>query len=139
MGDVRLLLPCGEASSQDAQRRLTRTAGFSGLDIGEAEELAAEGFEDRQPSMAVLVLGGFSAATTPPHSHRSGGTLQRGPSTMRSINEAELGAATCKRMSQTDRTARMGLQVMHDAWHGRCVCHAGAAWELCEALENVLA
>ncbi|KAK9809768.1 hypothetical protein WJX73_004442 [Symbiochloris irregularis] len=72
VGEVRLLLPCGEASSQDAQRRLTRTTTLGphtaparppqGAPLG----LGAS----HPPTMAVLVLGGFSACTAPPPSQR---------------------------------------------------------------------
>lgn len=95
MGDVRLLLPCGEASSQDAQRRLTRTTTLNVIDPADAAEEPgqAEGFEDSQPTMAVLVLGGFSAVTAPHQQRGPSSQPSRLPvSSMRSIGENDLGA-----------------------------------------------
>lgn len=77
-GEVRLLLPCGEASSQDAQRRLMRTTTLEA-----SARLEGGTAPDRTSTMAVLVLGGFSACTAPPPFERPAlqpaGSMSRSP------------------------------------------------------------
>lgn len=61
-------------------------------DLADAEEAGiTDSTEDRQPSMAVLVLGGFSAATAPPQDSCNNGPLQSTLSNMQGIAELELG------------------------------------------------